>query len=284
MKLSYTVEEVERWRDKVHRRNPRLAVKSKMQALRFIEDVGFCFAFKAENSEAPCLWHAATGMRNPEMPEHTHRDPYLSFVWEMKNILPSERKIYYGKLLKRRPTMVSMEYFPYFYALSERTGSADEYLDEFLRGRLSPVAKAIMDALADSSPQVTKGLKLATGNHSKDDRASFDKAIAELQEKMFIVKVAEHHEPFTFEWAPVHSAFPIVVRRARKFTRETSRRVILERYFRNQLIGSVDAIHRLFGWKKQLVYQSLGELLESGYIASNVKVDGRDGKYYCLVP
>lgn len=283
MKLSYTSEEVERWRDKVHRRSPKLAVRSKAGALRFIENVGYCFAFKAEHSEAPCLWHAAVGMRDVEMPHHTHHDPYLSFVWEMKNILPSERKIYYGKLLKRRPTMVSMEYFPYFYALSERTGAPDEYLDEFHRGRLSPVAKAIMESLADTSPQVTKGLKLATGNHTRGDRATFDKAITELQSKMFIVKVGEHHEPFTFEWAPVHSAFPSVVRKSRKISPEAARHAILERYFKNQLVGTVDAIYRLFGWKKQIVYQSLGRLMEEGVIVSNVKVDGMDSKYYALV-
>ncbi|HET6272042.1 MAG TPA: hypothetical protein VFG32_03610 [Bacteroidota bacterium] len=283
MKLAYTSEEVELWRDKIHRRNPRLAVKSKAQALRFIEDVGFCFAFKSENSESPCLWHAALGTRNPEMPKHTHHDPYLSFVWEMKNILPSERKIYYGKLLKHRPTMISMAYFPHFYALSERTGTPDEYLDEFSRGKLSPVAKAIMDSLADTSPQVTKGLKLATGNHTKGDRAVFDKAIAELQSKMFIVKVAEHHEPFTFEWAPVHSTFPAMVRKSRKISAPIARCAILERYFRNQLIGTVDAIHRLFGWKKQIVYQSLGKMVEEGIIIPNVRVDGKDSKYYCLV-
>src|SRR5512140_1498819 len=127
MKLAYTWEEVEHWRDRVHRRRPALAVTTKRQALQFINEVGYCFAFKSENSELPCLWHAACGARDPLMPEHTHHDPYISFVWEMKDVLPAEGKIYYGKLLKRRPTMVSLDYLPYFFVLSGRTGAKDEF-------------------------------------------------------------------------------------------------------------------------------------------------------------
>jgi len=283
MKMSYTWEEVESWRDRIHRRLPRLAVKTKKQALKFIDDVGFCFAFKSDASELPCLWHSVCGVRNPVMPRHTHHDPSLSFVWEMKNVLPGRGKIYYGKVIKRRPTMISLEYLSYFYVLAGRTGAKDEYLTEFMRGGLSPGAKAIMDALSDSSPQVTKGLRLATGKHAPGDRESFDKAITELQVKMYIVKEEELRTPFTFIWAPLRDVFPDQIRKARKISVEAARNKILERYFRNQLIGSVDSIHNLFGWSKQGTYQSLGQLVQDGIIVPHVKVGGKDGKFYCLV-
>lgn len=283
MKLSYTWEEVERWRDKVHRRSLRYAVKTKLETLRFINDVGFCFAFKSEHSELPCLWHAACGIRNPIMPRNTHSDPYLSFVWQMKNILPSEGKIFYGKIFKGRPTMVSMEYFPYFYSLSERTGTKDEYIGEFMRGSLSPIAKGIMDTLQDSSPQITRGLRLATGTHGKANRVGFEKAMTELQTKMYIVKAGEHHEPFTFEWAPISTFLPSLVRKARKISLETARKKILARYFQNQLIASVQSIYGLLGWKKQVIFETLGQLVEEGVTTPDVKVDGQDSKYYCLI-
>ena len=283
MKLSFTSNDVESWRDKVHRRTGRLAIRTKAKALQFIEDVGFCFAFKSENSESPCLWHATVGERNPVMPRHTHHDPHISFVWDMKDILPAEKKIYYGKLLRNRPTLVSLEYFQYFYALSQRVGSADEYLNEFAKGDLSGSAKAIMDALTDSSPQVTRGLKLASGLHTSGLRAEFDKAIAELQRKLFVVKVAEHYDPFTFEWETVLRRFPNETRKARHISPEHARQKILQKYFENQLIATVASIRRLFGWKKQEVYRSLGQLRAAGIITSDVLVDGRDGKYYALI-
>src|SRR5664279_1620798 len=100
MKRDFTWEHIEAWRDRVHRRLPRSAVGTKARALQFINEVGFCFAFKSENSEIPCLLHAACGMRDPAPPIHTHHDPYISFVWKMKDVLPGAHLIYYGKLLK----------------------------------------------------------------------------------------------------------------------------------------------------------------------------------------
>lgn len=283
MKLTYTWEEIERWRDRVHRRRPSLAVTSKRQALQFINDVGYCFAFKSENSELPCLWHASCGMRQPLMPEHTHHDPYISFVWEMKDVLPAEGKIYYGKLLKRRPSMVSLEYLPYFYVLSGRTGARDEFQKEFLTGRLSGIAREIMEALCDSSPQATRGLKLATGTFTRDERGAFDKAITELQTRMFIVKVAEQVDPFSFVWAPFAKTFAPQVRKAKKVSPEMAREKVLARYFQNQFVGSVDTIQNLFRWGKQTIYQTLGRLVQIGVITPNVKVQGTDRRFYALI-
>jgi hypothetical protein len=283
MKLSYTVEELEQWRDKVHRRTMRRAVRTKRAAMEFINDVGFCFAFKSENSEAPCLWHAACGEREPKLPLHTHHDPHISFVWKMKDVLPAERKVYYGKLLRGRPTLVSLEYFPYFYSLSGRSGSAKEYLRLFATGNLSSAAKAIMDALNDSSPQVTKGLKLASSLHTKSDRREFDSAIGELQRKMFIVKVGERHDPFTFEWELVSRRFPKEIQRARRISEEQAREKILQRYFMNQLLGSPASIQRLFGWPKQNIFRSLGNLGNKGIAIPNVSVRGQSKRYYGLV-
>lgn len=283
MKLLYSLEEIESWRDRAHHRTPRLAVRTRRKALEFVRKVGFCFAFKSVNSELPCLWHAACGEREPVMPRHTHRDPFISFVWEMKNVLPAEKLLYYGRVLKHRPTLVSLEMFPYFYALTRRTGAKDDYLRNFRRGELSPVAKAIMDALMDSSPQVTRGLKLAVGRNSARERVAFDRGMAELQMKMYVVKVAEHYDPFTFEWELVPRAFPSEVRKARRITVQEAQTQILEQYFRNQLVGSVPSISRLFGWEKQAIFQSVGMLVNRGVITPNVSVDGKRATAYCLI-
>ena len=201
----------------------------------------------------------------------------------MKDVLPAEGKIYYGKLLKRRPTMVSLEFLPYFYVLSGRTGVPDEYRKEFLTGRISGLARDIMEALADSSPQVTRGLRLATGSFAREDRSTFDKAITELQARMFIVKVAEQSDPFSFVWAPFTKAFAPQVRKARRISSETARQKLLEQYFRNQLVGSVESIQNLFRWGKQTIYQALGKLVQDGIIMPNVKVNGTEKRFYAHI-
>lgn len=283
MGRGYTLAQVERWRDRTHRCTPARAVATKRQALAYVESVGFCFAFKSERSELPCLWHAAVGLRDPVMPRHTHHDPGISFVWQMKDELPAERRIYYGKLLKGRPTMVSLEFLPYFYVLAGRTGVKGEYLRAHRRGSLSDTAREIMEALADSSPQNTKGLKLATGLHAPGDRLRFDRAMAELQERMFIVKVAEEEEQFSFVWAPFDSTFPGAVRRARRISDDEARVAILERYFSVQLVGTVVEIQRLFRWDRQAVFRTLGTLVARGGVRSDVTVDGKDRRYYAYI-
>ena len=283
MKLHYTDEEVECWRDRVHRRTPRLSIRTRKQALDFVNRVGFCFAFQASHSELPCLWHAVCGRREPAMPRHSHRDPTVSFVWEMKRSLPAERLLFYGRVLKNRPTLVSLDMFTHFYALAQRTGSRDDYLRMFRAGTLSPMAKAIMDALMDSSPQVTRGLKLAVGRHGNRERNEFDRAMTELQMKMYIVKTAEHDDPFTFEWDLVPRVFPRQVRRARRVSLHDARVAILEQYFHNQLVGTVGSVSRLFRWDRQTIFQTLGTLVNHGVVTSDVTVNGSRSGAYCLI-
>ena len=283
MKLRYTLEEIEKWRDRVHRRIPSRAVRSRTSALAFIKQVGFCFAFKSVNSELPCLWHAAWGGRDPDLPRNTHTDPLISFVWEMKDVLPAAGLVYYGRVLKRRPTFVSLEFFPYFFALTERSGTRVEYERAFRRGDISPSARSIMEALVDSSPQLTRGLRLAVGMSAPRDRAEFDRAIAELQMRMYIVKTAEQYNPFSFEWDLVHKVFARQIRRARRISTQEARCRILEQYFRNQLITSPTAIGRLFGWGRQEVFQALGSLVHTGVITPDVAVEGKRNGWYCLI-
>jgi hypothetical protein len=260
-----------------------MAVRTEDDAVKFVNDVGFCFAFKSENSELPCLWHAACGQRAPLLPQRKQKDPFLSFVWKMKRVLPAEGKVFYAKAVKRRPTLISREFFPYFYALSERTGSKDDYLHEHRQGRLSPTAKIIMDSLRASSPQLTRELRLATGLDGRRSQRDFEKAMTELQARFYIVKVAEYYDPFSFEWNMIDRAYPREVRKARRIPPQQARKKLLEKYFENQLVGSVQSIRSLFGWKRQAVYEVLGQLMMDGFIMSGVKVDGKDSKYYALV-
>jgi hypothetical protein len=100
---------------------------------------------------------------------------------------------------------------------------------------------------------------------------------------MFLVKVGEEHEPFSFVWAPLRECFPAQIRKARRVTPEMARLRILEKYFQNQLIGTVSGIQRLFRWSKQEIYQTIGRLVQGGIVTGNVRVEGKNRRFYCLV-
>lgn len=278
--MKLTIAEIESLRDTRFRRTKALQVRNEDQALDFVDDVGFCFAFTAKNSELPCLWHAAAGERKPVYPEHTHSDPYVGLVWRAKDVLVAKRQIYYGKALKRRPTMISLEYFPFFYTLLERSDSEDTYLAEYMRGELSPTAKRIMDALLERSPQITAELKLASGFAHPKKRYEFDRGMAELQMKMHVVKIAEIYDPFTFVWELVPKHFEKEIKQSRSYSLSQAGRVILNKYFENLIISNATLIQRLFGWEKGIVTELLRQLVEIYMLRDDIEIEGERGRWF----
>ena len=281
MILRLTSEEIEYLRDRRYRRTRLLRVKTIEEALEFVNDVGFCFAFSARNSELPCLWHAACGERNPVMPQHTHHDPYIGLVWQAKDVLSAQRQIYYGKALKKRPTMISLHYFPYFYKLSGKSGDPEQYAAEYMRGDLSVAARRIMDALTEQTPQITRDLKLASGYSSPQKRYEFDQGIAELQMKMYMVKIAEFYDPFTFLWDLVPNQFPEAIQLASQISEDDARREILKKYFENVFVANTSQIIRLFAWPKQVTEEILALLRDEGFLM-DVKIVDRSGEWLGL--
>ena len=261
-----TWDDIENLRDRTFRRQKKWQVRTMAQALAFVKQTGFCFAFTARRSELPCLWHAACGERNPEYPEHTHSDPHIGLVWQAKDDLVAKRSIYYGKAIKQRPSMISLELFPCFYRLFDRLDSPDYFYKDYMAGQLSAAAKRIMEALTERSPQVTAELKLSSGYGHPDKRAEFDRGMAELQMKMYVVKIAEFYDPFTFLWELVSVRFAEEIAISAGLSLSQARQRILEQYFRTVWVAEAAAVQRLFGWPRPVVDEELACLHESGVI------------------
>jgi hypothetical protein len=264
--MTLTWDDIENLRDRTFRRQKKLQVRTMAQALAFVKQTGFCFAFTARHSELPCLWHAACGERKPEYPEHTHSDPYIGLVWEAKDDLVAKRSIYYGKAIKQRPSMISLEFFPCFYRLFDRVDSSDYFYKDYMAGQLSPAAKRIMEALTERSPQVTAELKLCSGYGLPERRAEFDRGMAELQMKMYVVKIAEFYDPFTFLWELVSVRFSDEIAVSRGLSLSQARQRILEQYFRTLWVADPAAVQRLFGWPRPVVDDELASLISGGVI------------------
>src|SRR5206468_1695114 len=140
---------LERLRDRRFRREPRLRVRSDASALAFIHDVGFCSTFYRFPEGVACLWEAVVGRSSPPWPRRSHHDAGIGLTWELKDTLPSKKRVYYGKLLKGRPLLVALELFPAFYAQARGRQRARDYRDEawlpeaVAEGRRLPRARAL---------------------------------------------------------------------------------------------------------------------------------------------
>ena len=83
----------------------------------FVDEIGFCHFWPIRGVEMPNLLHAISG-RARSVPQE-HGDPDGSKCWGWKDDALDKKWWYYGKLLRRRATLVSLELLPYFYACSD---------------------------------------------------------------------------------------------------------------------------------------------------------------------
>src|SRR5258708_28885722 len=110
-------------------------------------------------------------------------------MWVWKDELHEAKKLYYGALLARKPTFVSLKLLPTFYAMFGRAGEPDDHLDDVRAGRLSDVGRRIIQFLDQNGETQTKRMRAELGITSKEGRATYGKAIDEVQRLMYVARV-----------------------------------------------------------------------------------------------
>src|SRR6185503_7137919 len=172
---------------------PGRRVRSERAALAFVEDVGICSTFHVFAEGLACLWEAVVGRANPRWPRRSHHDAGIGRAWTLKDRLPAGRHVYYGKLLRGRPVLVALDLLPAFYALVRGGQRARDYRVEYDAGRLSQNAKRLMDALQREHPQYTRELRANTFLLEPSRTREFERAMAELQQGLWVVKSEERY-------------------------------------------------------------------------------------------
>ena len=98
---------------------------------------------------------------------------------------------------------------------------ARDYRAEYEAGRLSNLAKRIMDALMRERPQYTRGLRANTFTLEPGRTRAFERAMAELQQGLWVVKTEERYEPtFSYRWDLVEAWLPEATAEGRRLARD----------------------------------------------------------------
>ncbi|HHY64183.1 MAG TPA: hypothetical protein GX501_03965 [Clostridiaceae bacterium] len=118
--------------------------------------------------ETPVRWH--TG--DPET------DPW---EWRIR-VLEGRDDIACAKLFFNKSGYITKEWYPYFLAV--RRGGR-RFMDEYEDGKVSYLAKKIYDIIIENGVIPLHAIKQA-GGFSKEDSSRFDRALVELQMKMFV--------------------------------------------------------------------------------------------------
>jgi hypothetical protein len=254
-------------------------VRSARAALAFVQDVGFCSTFYCFAEGVPCLWEAVVGRARPRWPRHSHHDDGVGLTWRLKDDLPAARHVYYGKVLKARPMLVALDVFPAFYALGRGRQRARDYRTEYEAGRLSHTARRLMDALTREHPQYTRALRANAFILEPARTREFERAMAELQQGLWVVKTEERYEPtFSYRWDLLEAWLPEPVAEGRRLSRAAALDHLVARYLDAAVFSTARTLARLFAVPPAEVTAALGRLARRGALAE-AEVTGWPGRW-----
>ncbi len=295
-----TKEEIINLRNMKWRTKRDLRVTTEKEALNFINDVGFCFAFAesgiiagrrqflAETTEhifannlLPSLWEAVCGVPGGIPTIHSHHDPYIGPVWGYKDALPLKRKVFYGKVLRHKPTFISLMMIPYFYALFGSATPEEDYLEEYQRGALSQEAKDIFECLLRSGSLPNTLLRGELGMLTKAHKYRFEKAITELQSSLRIVKVDVSDDGTV--WDLFSRWMPEIIKSSSRIKRKEAMKSIVLTHISNLIITTPRMMNRLFGWDLEEIGKVLQPLAQEDKVQLGVKIEGLQGNWIVKV-
>jgi hypothetical protein len=275
---SLTLNQIKNLRERRYRRRPELALQTVDDAIAFLDDVGFCFLFPIKGVEMPSLWDAVCGRVKPVPNEH--HDPHIQKTWGWKDTSLDKRWWYYGKLLRKKATLVSLELLPFFYVFSENYGDpASDYLQQYRDGRLSHEAKLIYEALLEHGPQHVIELRRLARLTGQSRTAAFQRALVELQADLKIVPIGVARAGawrYAFIYEIVSRWYPDLPEQARPISGNQARQVLVLRYLDNVVAADRNMIRRVFhilNWTAADLDRTIGTLLQAG-VAQEVQVKG----------
>lgn len=121
-----------------------------------------------DSIDSPVKWH--TG--EPET------DPW---EWRMR-VLEEREDIAYSKVFFKTGGYITREWYPYFFSIRRR---GELFQEAYESGTMSQASKSIYHIISENGPTALHELK-AMGGFKKEDNASFEKSIIELQMRMYI--------------------------------------------------------------------------------------------------
>lgn len=282
--LLTTRQAVEAWRDRSFRRLPALKVRGERSALRFVDAVGFCFTLSHFGLPVASLYVAVCGRRNPRWPKRTHHDAEIGLTWNLKDSLPAKRLVHYGKLVKGKPTLVSLDLFPAFCALIREGKGSGDYILDYRQGRMTRAAVLILEALHERGALATPDLRRAVAMHGAERTAEFDRAMAELQRGLWIAKVEEVYDPdFYYRWDLLDNWLPEPLAASHGLGRDAAVRRLLATYLQSAGASQTRFLGGLLGLGLMEVQAGLAALEGEGMVRQGQRIRGLQGSWVLWV-
>lgn len=262
------------YRRETYHLDARKTIRSKEQAIEFVNERGFVFFWPIRGISLPSLWAAVAGDR-PVPNEH---DDPGHVTWGWKDELLDKQVWYYAKLLRRRNTIISHDLLPYFYALSPNYGDPEEdYLFQYEQGLLTQESKLVYEALLKEGRLDTISLRKMAHLSSPGSDTRFNRALDTLQIEFKVLPsgIAEAGAwRYAYYYDLTHRIYPHLVEQAGPITEPAARRQILIAYFQSVGAASRRDAARLFGWRAEDLDRALSALTANGTISEPIELEG----------
>lgn len=271
---------------KFQSRTYRFASNSQLRTIEdaaaFVKDRGFVFLWPIKGITLPSLWMAVAGNRRVA---DNHDDPG-HVTWGWKDNALGKRIWYYGKILRKKATIIDLDVAPLFYALSENYGSPEEdVLIQYHEGHLTLEAKSIFQAILDNGPLDTISIRRKTNMTSKESNSRFDRALSLLQSDFKILPVGVSDAGtwrYAFIYDLTHRHHPEILEKARAIKEQDGRQKLVELYFRSVGAAQLRDVMKLFGWNNKVADQTLQTLVEKAILLDKIELDTESGEWFCL--
>jgi hypothetical protein len=271
--MKIPIEILQEYRDRTFRYHPDMRLKSVEDAISFVNERKFTFFWPIQGMLLPSLWAAVAGNR-PVADEH---DDPGHVTWGWKDSMLGKKVWYYGKILRKRSTMISLDALPYFYALSENYGTPEEdYLTLYQQGRLTLESKLVFEALVKGGPIDTIALRKTTHLTSRESDSRFNRALTDLQANFQILPVqivdaGRWHYAMAYDLTT--RQFPDLIDRTRYITDREAYAHLAHGYILS--VGACQArdITRLFGWEQPAATRAIENLIKEGKVCE-VEIEG----------
>jgi hypothetical protein len=245
-------------------------IRTKTQAFRFIQDIGYCYAFTRGPGYLPCLFEALDTRSD---------DRRWSWAWDWKEALPSEKRVYYGRVLGRKPTFISMEFLPHFFALTGNVGEPDDYKRLYDGGRLSYLARMVYELAAAQAPLTTRQIRAAVEPNRRGSSARLLRALADLQNLFLVARIGETGDnpgTYSYVWDLFDRWLPRVVARAAGIAHRTAAATVLGQYVSIAGAPRPEDAAALFEWPPPVLTTAIGDLRAQGSVVIARGPDGED--------
>jgi hypothetical protein len=277
-----TLKRIEAYRQVSYRTKPGNRVKTKEQAIQFVNERGFVHFWPIKGSLLPSLWVAVAGDRPVA---NAHDDPGHA-TWGWKDSLLGAKRWYYAKVVRKKSTMISLSVAPFFYALSENYGSPEEdYLIQYMQGEMTQEAKAVYEALLSEGALDTITLRKAANLSSRESDSRFNRALVDLQADFKVIPIGTSQSGgwrYSFVYELVHRHHPELVERARLIQEDEARYKLVQLYFKSVGAATRREVIKIFRWSPAQVDQILEKLAVAGVITRNLQIKDHPDEWMAL--